>query len=226
MDIGGEPRVAALPRPGAAAGAERPTAATVVVFSGYHLIAQGLVDLLPEAWRDSAVIITDPAPLAAFAPGALGAAVIDAGAPDAEHAAVLARAAGGSVVVLVHSAEEPLAPALYEAADAVVVRDEVEARVLRLALAAGRVGMRLLPRSLPAAAPVGRTVMAAPSGLGEPAQRALELLAQGLRDAEIALQLNLSESAVRKLIQRAVKRAGARTRCQAVAAAVRGGELA
>jgi DNA-binding NarL/FixJ family response regulator len=46
-----------------------------------------------------------------------------------------------------------------------------------------------------------------------------------MRDAEIARELNLSESAVRKLVQRTVRALGARTRCQAVALAARAGEL-
>ncbi len=194
-------------------------APVVLVYSEQHLIAQGLVGLLPESLRPQAVIVDGVGDVEERPWGSFSATVIDAEAADAERVAVATRTLGASVIVLLASAGAPLGPGLRDDADAVLIRDDVEPRMLRLALVAGRAGMRLLPRALPVftapAAPV-------PSPLGEPAQRALELLADGMRDAEIALELNLSESAVRKLIQRAVRRAGARTRCQAVAAAVRG----
>jgi DNA-binding NarL/FixJ family response regulator len=130
--------------------------------------------------------------------------------------------------LLLASAGEPLDPVLAQEADAILLRDEVEARTLRMALAAGSLGLRVTPHNLALGAP-GRAAapdtVAPPSELSEPAQRALALLAEGKRDAEIAVELNLSESATRKLIQRAVRRTGARTRCQAVAVAVRGGDL-
>lgn len=216
-DVERDPGLTAV-APGGAAGPR------VLVLSEHHLIAQGIVDLLPDGWQDSAVIAAGLGELDRAKRGSVSAVVIDATLPDAGRAAVLARAIGASVIVLVPSATAAVDQGLYEHADAILIRDEVEPRVLRLALAAGRVGMRLLPRALTVgaqaapAAPTGAAVTA----LGEPAMRALALLADGMRDAEIALELSLSESAVRKLIQRAVKRSGARTRCQAVAAAVRG----
>jgi DNA-binding NarL/FixJ family response regulator len=109
-----------------------------------------------------------------------------------------------------------------------LLRDEVDSRSLRMALAAGSLGLKVTAQRLMIGAPAGvggADVGAAPSELSEPAQRALALLAEGKRDAEIAVELSLSESATRKLIQRTVRRTGARTRCQAVAIAVRGGEL-
>jgi DNA-binding NarL/FixJ family response regulator len=203
--------------------------AQIMVLAEHQLIGQGLVDLLPEGWQDSAMIVDGIDALAQARRGAVGAVVIDAALPHAVRAAALTRAIGGAVIVLLPSPATPIDEQLYEDADAILLRDEVEPRTLRLALAAGRLGMRLLPRSLPApasaAVPAAALAAARLPARGEPATRALQLLAEGLRDAEIALELSLSESAVRKLIQRAVKRSGARTRCQAVAAAVQSGGL-
>jgi DNA-binding NarL/FixJ family response regulator len=204
--------------------AASPRAPQVVVFSDRHLIAEGLVDMLPEGWRDRTVSSADLDVLEQAVRGSLRASVIDADAVGAERAAALASARGASVIVLIGSVADQLAESLLNHADAVLVRDEVDPRILQLAFAAGRVGMRLLPRALvwhPPSAP------AAPvhEPLGMPAHRALELLADGMRDAEIAVELSLSESAVRKLIQRTLKRSGARTRCEAVATAIRDGEL-
>lgn len=196
----------------------------VVVFSNREVIAQGLVGLLAEEWRDRAAIASDLGALERAALGSVTATIVDGAHAEAEQAAVLARTRGSSVVVLLGSIGDSLSPALRDAADAIVIRDEVEPLTLRLALAAGSLGMRLLPRALPPADSRSSDDVEQ-SRLGEPAQRALELLADGLRDAEIALELNLSESAVRKLIQRTVRRVGARTRCQAVATAVRGGDV-
>jgi DNA-binding NarL/FixJ family response regulator len=195
-----------------------------VVFCDRDVIAHGLVGLLPDDWQERGEIARDIPALERALLRSVTATVVDAGHADAPQAAQLTRARGASVVVLIASLQQNLGHALYEDADAIIVRDEVEPLTLRVALAAGRLGMRLLPRGLaPTASRPSHDV--AQAQLGEPAQRALELLADGLRDAEIALELNLSESAVRKLIQRTVRRAGARTRCEAIAAAVRSGEL-
>jgi DNA-binding NarL/FixJ family response regulator len=197
----------------------------VVVFCDRDVIAHGLVGLLPDEWRDRGEIAADIPALERALLRSVTATVVDAGHADAAQAARLTRSRGGSVVVLIASIQQKLSNPLYEDADAIVVRDEVEPLMLRVALATGRLGMRLVPRGLsPSASRSPHDV--AQTSLGEPAQRALELLADGLRDAEIALELNLSESAVRKLIQRTVRQSGSRTRCQAVAAAVRDGELA
>jgi DNA-binding NarL/FixJ family response regulator len=79
--------------------------------------------------------------------------------------------------------------------------------------------MRLLPRTLPPSPSAPAEEGASP--LGEQARRALALLADGYRYADMARELNLSESGVRKLVQRTVHDLGARTRCQAVAIAAR-----
>jgi DNA-binding NarL/FixJ family response regulator len=200
------------------------TGARVVIFSSREVIAQGLVGLLPDDWRARSEIAVDMDALERTALPALPATIVDAGHPEMEQAARFTRSRGGSVIVLLGSLEDSLSPELREDADAILIRDDVEALTLRVALAAGRLGMRMLPRRLPPTVPP-RAARGEQPRLDEPAKRALALLAEGLRDAEIAIELNLSESAVRKLIQRTVRRAGARTRCQAVVAAVRDGEL-
>jgi len=220
----GDGRLKALDGPAAPRADGGGTGPRVVVFCDREVIAHGLVGLLPEEWRDRAEIAGDIAALELAVFRSVTATIVDAGHVEAAQAARLTRSRGGSVVVLIGSIRDSMSPALNEDADAIVVRDEVEPLTLRVALAAGRLGMRLQPRALPPTASPPQHD-AAQTLLGETAQRALELLADGLRDAEIALELNLSESSVRKLIQRSVRRVGARTRCQAVAAAVRGGEL-
>jgi DNA-binding NarL/FixJ family response regulator len=195
----------------------------VVVFSSREVIAYGVVALLPEDWRDRAAIVSDLQALerALERPG-IGT-IIDAEIAGSSEAIRLTRARGGSAIVLLGSVTQRLEPGLLDEADAVLVRDEVEPLTLRIALAAGRLKIRVLPRSLPsipAAAGAGDDAL-----MHEPARTALMLLAEGRRDADIALELNLSESAVRKLVQRTVHSVGARTRCQAVAIAARAGQL-
>ena len=200
----------------------------VLVYSGSPPIAEGVIELLPEAWRHRAQIAVDAAETAGS--DSLDVAIIDLATPGAADVVALTRTRGASVILLLARADAPIDPELAREADAVLLRDEVEERTLRMALAAGSLGLRILPRALPLGAPSrgpgdpGDRARPAVTQ-SEPAQRALTLLAEGMRDAEIARELSLSESATRKLIQRAVRRAGARTRCQAVAAAVRGGEL-
>jgi DNA-binding CsgD family transcriptional regulator len=196
----------------------------VIVFSGSELIGDGVVGLLPREWRDRIAVVSELDILAQRLLGQRAAVIVDADTEEAADALRLANASGGSAILLLGSVERRLEHDLIELADAIIRRDEVEALTLRTALAAGRLGMRLVPRSLPLAG------LSAPSinesALSEPGRRALALLAEGKRDAEIARQLSLSESAVRKLVQRTVRSVGARTRCQAVAIVARDGELA
>jgi DNA-binding NarL/FixJ family response regulator len=214
LDEGSRPPDGAIPRS---------LPSRVVVFSSREVIAYGVVALLPEDWRDRASIVSDLKALerALEHPG-IGT-IIDAEIAGSAEAIQLTRACEGSVIVLLGSVKQRLDPELLEEADAVLVRDEVEPLSLRIALAAARLKIRVLPRSLPstpAAAGKGDDAL-----LHEPARKALMLLAEGRRDADIARELNLSESAVRKLVQRTVHSVGARTRCQAVAIAARAGQL-
>ncbi len=206
----------------------RPAARTpraTLIYSDRPLIADGVAELLGGHDEDLVVVASSLEQLPGAGGPTLGAAVIDLDAPDPEQVAAWAAARELSVVLLTDPSQGPIDLELSLLADAILVRDEVEPRSLRVAIAAAGLGLRVTTRTLALAPHVAVETEAVPEPLGEQARRALELLADGLRDAEIALELNLSESATRKLIQRAVRRAGARTRCQAVAAAVRGGTL-
>jgi DNA-binding NarL/FixJ family response regulator len=201
-------------------GARSAVAPRAAVFSVSEVIADGVVELLPREWREHVAIVASVQALAAVLGRAAGLpAIIDADAPDADEAVRCVRAAGAAAIVLLGPVAHRLATEALEEADAIIPRDEADEVTLRIALAACRAGMRLLPRAAPAGAqaPPGAAAIV----LTESARRALVLLADGMRDAEIARELSLSESAVRKLVQRTVRAAGARTRCQAVAIASR-----
>jgi DNA-binding NarL/FixJ family response regulator len=191
----------------------------VVVFSTSAVVGHGLIGLLPSEWRERATIVSDVRALErpAAVPhqgAATEAAIIDLDTPGAAGAIRAVRAAGGSLVVLLGSGSHGVDPALLEETDAILLREEVDSRTLRMALAAGSVGMRLVPRALPPGVSPKSGGDSWP--LGESARRVLTLLAEGMRDAEMARALNLSTSAVRKLVQRTVHGMGARTRSQAV----------
>lgn len=202
------------------AAARRPVRA-VVVYSRSEVIVDGIVGLLPEDWRERVAVASGLGALEPLLePGT--PVVVDGEIEDAADAVQLARGRGGSVVLLLGSGPGP-PPEVLDAADAILRRDDAGPVALRIAFAAGRIGMRLIPRSVPATP--GGAESAPRVALPDSARRVLELLSEGMRDAEIALELNLSESAVRKLVQRTVRAVGARTRCQAVAIAARTGQL-
>jgi DNA-binding CsgD family transcriptional regulator len=210
-----------------AADAPVPTPATgaIVVFSSSELIGDGLIGLLPREWRDKIALARDLAGLERLLDGPRSSVIVDADTAGAGPALRMTRVGGGSAILLVGPSVRGLDPELLDEADAVVRRDEAEPLTLRVALAAGRVGMRLVPRSFSAAAGGAAAAERDGSALTDSGRRALVLLAQGKRDAEIARELSLSESAVRKLIQRTVRSVGGRTRCQAIAITARSGQL-
>jgi DNA-binding CsgD family transcriptional regulator len=226
-----EPPVGVItPLRAADAPAPTPTTGAIVVFSSSELIGDGLIGLLPREWRDKIALARDLAGLERLLDGPRSSVIVDADTAGAGPALRITRAGGGSAILLVGASVRGLDPELLDEADAVVRRDEAEPLTLRVALAAGRVGMRLVPRSLPAVAGAAGAAGAAGterggSALTDSGRRALVLLAQGKRDAEIARELSLSESAVRKLIQRTVRSVGGRTRCQAIAITARSGQL-
>jgi DNA-binding CsgD family transcriptional regulator len=199
-----------------------PSVGGLVVFSGSELIADGILGLLPRDWRERIAIVSELAELAHRLDGQRAAVIVDGGGEDASAAIRLTAVHGGATILLLGPEPQELEPDVLELADAIVERDDADPLMLRTALAAGRLGMRLVPRALPV--PAGGVPVVGPS-VSATARRALELLAEGMRDAEIARELNLSESAVRKLVQRTVRAVGARTRCQAVALMARSGEL-
>jgi DNA-binding NarL/FixJ family response regulator len=198
-------------------------ASGVVVLSESPLVADGLVGLLPRQWRDRVSVVTDARALESRLDGHASTAIIDTDATDAADAIVLSRERAAAVIALVGSDRYRLAPEVLDQADAIVDLYEAEPLTLRVAIAAGHLGMRLVPRSDPRTKPPVRDL--GDTTLSEPARRVLSLLAAGMRDAEIARQLNLSESSVRKLVQRTVRAVGARTRCQAIAIVARSGTL-
>jgi DNA-binding NarL/FixJ family response regulator len=192
----------------------------VAVFSANEVVRHGVVGLLPEEWQGRAAVVSDVRGLEQLIGGSCATAIVDADAAGANDAVAVVCARGGSVVLLLSSAGQVVEPWIREQADAILIRDEVDELVVRIALAAGHLGMRLTSRALPASV----SALGTPGGppLGEQSRRVLALLADGQRDAEMARELNLSESAVRKLVQRTVHAMGARTRCHAVAIAARG----
>jgi DNA-binding NarL/FixJ family response regulator len=200
----------------------------VLAYTDRPLIAEGLIEMLPAALREQTIAVAEIDSVTVALALHVHAAVIDLGTRGAAEAVQLVREAGASATLLAPGDGATIDQALAEQADAILLRDEVEARTLRMALVAASLGVRVVARDLRVYSAVASGQGAPQSSslaFGEPAQRALTLLAEGMRDAEIARELHLSESATRKLIQRAVRRIGARTRAQAVAAAVRGGEL-
>jgi DNA-binding NarL/FixJ family response regulator len=190
----------------------------MVVFSDSELIGDGLVGLLPREWRARVSVATDLESLERVIGSSHTSVIVDGDTPAATEAVELIRSRGGAVIVLLGADRGSLGAESLEHADAILERDEMEALTLRIAIAAGRLGLRLTPRSLPGDAGANGSTI---SDLSDAARRALELLSDGKRDAEIAGELHLSESAVRKMIQRTVRAVGARTRCQAVAIVAR-----
>ena len=201
-----------------------PASGAIVLFSSSELIGDGLIGLLPREWRGQIALARDLAELERLLDGPRSSVIVDADTAGAGPAVRITRVRGGSAILLVGASVRGVDPELLDEADAVVRRDEAEPLTLRVALAAGRVGMRLVPRSLPVVA-ADTAAERGGSGLTDSGRRALVLLAQGKRDAEIAPELSLSESGVRKLVQRTVRSVGARTRCQAVAITARTGQL-
>jgi DNA-binding NarL/FixJ family response regulator len=200
----------------------RIAARAVVVFSTSAVVGHGVIGLLPTEWQRSATIVSEARRLEQLIGASPTPAIVDGDATGAAQAIRAIRSAGGFVVVLLGSGSQQLEPGVLEDADAILLHAEVEPVALRVALAAGCLGMRLLPRALPPSAPVPQ---AQRRPLSESGRRVLMLLSAGMRDAEMAHEMNLSQSAVRKLVQRTVHCMGARTRSQAVVMAARAGEL-
>jgi DNA-binding NarL/FixJ family response regulator len=194
----------------------------MLVFSDRPVIGSGLVELVPREWHPTASWHVD---LDSFG-GALGDrsafAIVDAGALAADVAIELAVAAAVPYLLLLDRRDARIAPATLLAASAILLTDELDGQILELAITAVLRGLRLFPEGI-------LPTVAAPRADGrQSADRmdvALALVARGYRDADIAAELNLSESAARKLVQRAVTRLGARTRCQAIVKAIDRGDL-
>lgn len=191
------------------------------IYSDRPVVRLGLLELLGAEDRDCASICDSPPAALAALDRPVGLLVLDSGS----HAAVELLSAAAvrqtpTVLVLDDTAVRGRME-LIRGARAVIAVDDADDSTLAFTLEAARRGLTLLPDGL--------SVTPAPlaaGGIGEDRLRqVLALLADGLRDAEIAVRMSLSESAARKLVQRAVLRIGARTRCQAVAKAILDGRL-
>jgi DNA-binding NarL/FixJ family response regulator len=193
----------------------------LLVFCDRPIICSGVVGLLPDEWRGCAA---RHAELHSFV-GALSEstelALIDANALGAQTCAELTAAAGVPFLVLLDHADARVAPEMLRVANAVLLTEDLDRETMQLAVGAALRRLRLFPATV--------DLMAAASSVApQPPDRmdvALALVAGGCRDAEIASKLNLSESAARKLVQRAVARLGARTRCEAIVRAIDRGHV-
>ncbi|MHB8657636.1 MAG: helix-turn-helix transcriptional regulator [Solirubrobacteraceae bacterium] len=194
-------------------------AGAVLVYSSSEALVYGLAEMLDDDDDDDGGAATgsvhSPRELSAALALEDATVIVDADTLGAREAIAVARAAGHPVVLLLAGGQS-LEPELMESVEAVLVRDRVDALALRIALAVGSLGLRLLP---PEASP-GAPQAPAPA-LPEATRRILQMLAGGLRDAEIAAELQISECAVRKAVHRTLQAIGARTRCHAVAMAIR-----
>jgi two-component system response regulator DesR len=125
-------------------------------------------------------------------------------------------------LLLLDRADARVAPAMLRVAHAVLLTEDLDRQTMHLAIGAAMRGLRLFPETVdPLAAAPSDGVQRSPDRMDV----ALALVASGCRDAEIASRLNVSESAARKLVQRAVARVGARTRCQAIVTAIDRGDV-
>jgi DNA-binding NarL/FixJ family response regulator len=204
--------------PGSSAAIDR----ELLVFCDRPIICSGVVGLLPDEWRGSAARHSELPSFVGALSQSTGLALIDANALGAQTCAELTAAAGVPFLVLLDRADARMAPEMLRAANAVLLTEDLDRETMQLAVGAALRRLRLFPQVLD-------FVAAAPStGPQPPRDRmdvALALVANGCRDAEIASKLNLSESAARKLVQRAVARLGARTRCEAIVTAMDQGHV-
>ncbi len=192
----------------------------LLVYTDRAVIGSGLMALMPGEWSARAARLSS---LDAFARGLDDAprlAVIDAGALGAVPCAELALGAAVPYILLLDRLRPGPPPATVLAANAVLLTEQLDGPMLALAIGAVMRGLRVFPDGVLPPPPED-----VPRPVADRIDAALALVAAGCRDAEIAVELNLSESAARKLVQRAVARLGARTRCQAIVMAFDRGDL-
>jgi DNA-binding NarL/FixJ family response regulator len=194
----------------------------LLVFCDRPIICSGVIGLLPDEWRRSAARHAELHSFVAALSESTGLALIDANALGAQTCAELTAAAAVPFLVLLDRPDARVAPEMLRAANAILLTEGLDRETMRLAIGAALRRLRLFPETL--------DLMSAVSSSGPPPPPdrmdvALALVAGGCRDAEIASKLNLSESAARKLVQRAVARLGARTRCEAIVRAMDRGDV-
>jgi DNA-binding NarL/FixJ family response regulator len=141
---------------------------------------------------------------------------------DPEQLIVEARRIGAPVICVLDTTDgDTIAAALAAGADAYLALDRADPETLDAALTAVEAGERVVAPELAAHA-------AGAGGARSITARCLEVLqslAAGLHDDEIAAELGISTSSVRKHIAGAQERLGARTRTQVVAIAAVDGLL-
>jgi DNA-binding NarL/FixJ family response regulator len=185
--------------------------------AGLAALARQALDCGSQALRD-----VDQAATAARLTKAAPSAVLLGLAPGDDPARLLAaaRRLGAPVVCVLDPEDGALVRSALEAgADGYLVLGEIDAPALRQALAAVEAGeQRALPAALRAQAGALRASAVTARGLD-----VLRSLADGLHDGEIADELGISTSSVRKHIASAQDRLRASTRTQLIAIAARHG---
>ena len=194
----------------------------LLVFCDRPIICSGLVGLLPDEWRATVVRHSEPGWFVDALSESTGLALIDVNARGAQTCAELAAAAEVPLLVLLDRADARVAPVMLRVANAVLLTEDLDRQTMHLAIGAALRGLRLFPETVN---PMASGPSTRPQRSPDRMDAALALLASGCRDAEIARRLDISESAARKLVQRAVARVGARTRCQAIVTAMGRGDV-
>ncbi len=205
-----------------ASGSNAPIERELLVFCDRPVIGSGLIGLLPDEWRGSAARHADLRSFVGALSESTGLALIDANALGAQTCAELTAAAGVPFLLLLDRADARVAPAMLRAANAILLTEDLDRQTMHLAVGAALRRLRLFPEAVDLTAAASST---GPPPSPDRMDMALALVAGGCRDAEIASKLNLSESAARKLVQRAVARVGARTRCEAIVRAIDRGDV-
>ena len=194
----------------------------LLVFCDRPIICSGVVGLLPDEWRGSAARHAELHSFVGALSESTGLALIDASALGAHTCAELTAAAAVPIIVLLDRADARVAPEMLRVANAVLLTEDLDRETMHLAIGAAVRRLRLFPETVDLMAAASST---RPDARPDRMDVALALVAGGCRDAEIASKLNLSESAARKLVQRAVARVGARTRCEAIVRAMDRGHV-
>lgn len=218
--------VARVAVPGAAGGLDTGIQLRIFAVDSRPLLRSGLAGVARRAFGAGALPVSDLDQAAAASrfldaePRAvlLGLRTGDDPAALLEHAR---RIAATVILVLDLSDAALIRAALAAGADGYMLVEQTNPDELRSTLEAAETGIRAIPPELHHARPGG----AEPAAITDRCLEVLRLLAAGLHDDEIASELAISTSSVRKHVANAQQRLAARTRTQAVALATRGGLL-
>lgn len=207
---------------------ERPAKADpghVLVVDRRPLVRAGLATVLESTGRqivEAAALFDAVSPGGSARSGPSAALVGPSGDLLGSEMLPVARAALGAPIVLVLFSDEVelITQALAAAADGYLLVDLADEDVIESTLAGVIRGEQVMPPELVGCGRRRRQAM-----LTERCVEVLRCLAAGLHDADVAKELGMSTSSVRKHIRTAQLRLRARTRTQAVAMAVRAGML-